>query len=425
MMKIRKLSTALMLSLAIGVAAPSAWAAADHPDETKQVAADQIPAAVQQTLQRAMPAGSTPTEYHRQTWGKEMVYAVDFTTPSGQKLKAHIRADGTLFEGPGLNKGITLAPVAAAPAATPAVAAPIPAGTPNAQQLAQQRAQLVQQEAQLQQQIATLNAQIQNDEQRYTQIKSIPAQAAEAQRLVQDRQAAVTQRDADQAQLTQIGQQIAQVNQQLAAMNGTAVPAAAGIPGSYTQEPAPGQEAGQWHYQGIDKSGVPAAAYQAMEHQLNSPGVSDVHYRKDTKGDQTAYTVHWLDNGKRYFMTVSPAGQVETQPRLSTYQQNAGGAAPVNTNTKTNTNNTGSNNKNGGVTYTTINEKDVNPVARSAIDTAFGNKDLKGSTNKVWQKSVRDGKTYYSVHFTHDGKRMEARWDENGKLVEGPSPARE
>jgi hypothetical protein len=49
----------------------------------------------------------------------------------------------------------------------------------------------------------------------------------------------------------------------------------------------------------------------------------------------------------------------------------------------------------------------------------------KGAKDVSYQRQIRDGKTFYGVQYTKDGKRYEVRLDEKGKVVDGPHAARD
>src|SRR5215213_517832 len=72
------------------------------------------------------------------------------------------------------------------------------------------------------------------------------------------------------------------------------------------------------------------------------------------------------------------------------------------------------------VQYKDVARDDVpRAVREEADDLARDARDVK------FQRQQRDGKTFYSVHYTRDGRRMEARIDEQGKVVDGPHEARD
>jgi hypothetical protein len=71
------------------------------------------------------------------------------------------------------------------------------------------------------------------------------------------------------------------------------------------------------------------------------------------------------------------------------------------------------------VQYKTITRDDMPKEARHEADAQ-----TRGGSDVQYQRQSRDGKTFYSIHWTKDGKRMEARLDDQGKVVSGPFEAR-
>lgn len=72
------------------------------------------------------------------------------------------------------------------------------------------------------------------------------------------------------------------------------------------------------------------------------------------------------------------------------------------------------------VQYKTITRDDMPREARHEADVQS-----KGGSDVQYQRQSRDGKTFYSVHWTKDGKQMEVRLDDQGKVVNGPSESRD
>src|SRR4051812_6804303 len=73
------------------------------------------------------------------------------------------------------------------------------------------------------------------------------------------------------------------------------------------------------------------------------------------------------------------------------------------------------------VQYKDIERADMPKDARHAAD-----EQTRGGKDVTYQREIREGKTYYGLHFTDaKGKRMELRLDEAGKVVDGPHEARD
>jgi hypothetical protein len=69
-----------------------------------------------------------------------------------------------------------------------------------------------------------------------------------------------------------------------------------------------------------------------------------------------------------------------------------------------------------GVKFRGISEKEVPKDVRTTMD-----QHTKGASDLFYQSQLRDGKQFYSVHYTKDGKRMFVRVDDKGKLALGPA----
>ncbi len=73
------------------------------------------------------------------------------------------------------------------------------------------------------------------------------------------------------------------------------------------------------------------------------------------------------------------------------------------------------------VQYKDIERADMPQAARHAAD-----EQTRGGKDVTYQSEIRDGKTFYGLHYTDaKGKRMELRLDPSGKVVAGPNEARD
>src|SRR3954452_6733199 len=109
------------LTLALGVPAVMPPAVAQAAEvETEKVGRDKLPDAVARTFDQYLPAGSKVEEFVRQDRKAGKVYVANFSA-GGQKLKLHVRQDGSLFEPSEVNE---IARATGRPA--PAVGQPLP-----------------------------------------------------------------------------------------------------------------------------------------------------------------------------------------------------------------------------------------------------------------------------------------------------------
>src|SRR5436305_7336029 len=84
------------LALGLGVTAVMPPAVARAADvQTEKVGRDKLPDAVRRTFDQYIPPGAKIDEYVQQDRNDKRVFVANFTA-NGQKLKLHVRGDGTL-----------------------------------------------------------------------------------------------------------------------------------------------------------------------------------------------------------------------------------------------------------------------------------------------------------------------------------------
>jgi len=538
------------LALGLGVPAVMPPAVARAADvQAEKVGRDKLPDVVARTFDQYVPAGAKVTEYVEQNRDGKRVYVANFTA-GGQKLKLHVRGDGSLFEPSEVNEiaratgqpapavGQPLPPLAGQP--LPPLAPAVQPGAMTADQARVEIDRLRAEEAQL----------VAQRDQRTAQIQDLQRRTADLQpRIARGEAAAATERsqlDVEQQRLTvdrdRLSVEIARDQQRerdVAALVPGGVP---GLPVAPAAAPLPADQiAGigaatndrvgdaEPHYTRIPETDVPPEAFRALERY--SANGRDRFYRREEIGGRTSYSVHYLTaDNKRYWASAYPTGDVRVEPKLSIYQPEPAAAAartaearrddhrdvdagrapaaapapaadnrehlaavgrdqvpggvlreldkhtrgmkdveyrretqgdrvsysafylnPQNQRYWVSVNENGTikseprlsvnqpdnagdartaaaheparepaRNADEPVKYTRIGLNDVPAAARDDISrTTSGGRDVQ------YMRSVRDGKTYYStVWTTRDGKKMEARFDETGRIVDGPHAAR-
>lgn len=123
---------------------------------------------------------------------------------------------------------------------------------------------------------------------------------------------------------------------------------------------------------------------------------------KRTRDDKTRYTVHYTtEEGRRMVLRLDEQGRVVEK------------AKPAITQPKADREDT----SDEGVQFRSLAERDVPERVRTAM-----RRYTEGSRDAFYRRQIRDGKTFYSVHYTDpEGERMWIRVAENGKLAAGPN----
>jgi hypothetical protein len=433
----RKLSI-LAVGFAMGVAVPSYLVRAAD-EENKVVQKADVPAAVQQAIQARIPAGADVTEYVRRGNGANQTFAAHFKQP-GQKgqQKIFVSSSGQFLLGPvpGDEK-VTQAQLeqAMATAARPGVAAPAVTPAPVAGSMTpdQARAEITRlqtRENELATDIDRANVEISRQDQQMRDIQAKGGANANAQidQIRAQQQELGRKRDAAQTELAQNEQRQREVaaaagiplpsNPQLANARLPAAGAAANANGLYDRD-RDDQAAANPRFSRVTADQVPPAARQALEKYTRDQ--RDVEYRRDEENGKVFYTAHYVTNdGNRHWLTVAENGTTRIGPKISAYQTGQGTdlartaagrePAPI----------AGAPADAG---YRTIPQNDVpKAVVQGATRLAEG----QGGHDWQWLRSERGGQTYYSVIYTDkNNRRLEARMDEKGNVIEQPHAARE
>jgi hypothetical protein len=123
--------------------------------------------------------------------------------------------------------------------------------------------------------------------------------------------------------------------------------------------------------------------------------------RRERDGNER-YTVHYTtDDGQRMVMRLDERGRVVEEPKPALVQPKADREDP----------------SDEGVQFREVQEKDVPERVRRAME-----KYTDGSRDALYNRQIRGGKTFYSVHYTTpQGERMWVRVAENGELAAGPN----
>ena len=186
-----------------------------------------------------------------------------------------------------------------------------------------------------------------------------------------------------------------------------------------------GDEKDDARYTEISRNDVPRRALAALE--KHTTGARDLQYRREERaGGRTTYSVRYMQpNDKRYYVSVNEDGSTFIEPRISDHQR-GGDARPAagrverdddRANPPSRTDNDADR---GSVRYQPVKRTDMPERVRDGFE-----KQVAGSTDIEYQRSTREGKTYYSAHYTKQGKRYEVRLNEQGQVVDGPQLARE
>jgi hypothetical protein len=134
-------------------------------------------------------------------------------------------------------------------------------------------------------------------------------------------------------------------------------------------------------------------------------------------------------NDKRYYVAVDESGSTVVEPRISDFQRGGDDARPASGRINRDENPDARDDRparddrdseRGAVRYQSIKRADMPEKVRDAFESKVA-----GSTDVDYQRSVRDGRTFYSAHYTKQGKRYEIRLNEQGQVVDGPHLARE
>jgi hypothetical protein len=169
--------------------------------------------------------------------------------------------------------------------------------------------------------------------------------------------------------------------------------------------PAPAAEGDQVKYTQVQRDDMPKAVRHEADEQARDG--KDIKYQRQNRDGKTFYSVHWTTNdNKRMEVRLDESGKVVDGPHAAKASSN-GGAAPAD-------------NNDSGVKFHGISNKDVKrEVPGPVLDTM--NQHTQGASDLFYQRQLRqDGKTYYSVHYTKDDKRMFVRVDDKGKVALGP-----
>jgi len=166
----------------------------------------------------------------------------------------------------------------------------------------------------------------------------------------------------------------------------------------------------------VGRDQVPPAVLRELDR--HTRGNRDVEYRRETQGDRVSYSAFYLNpQNQRYWVSVNENGSIKSEPRLSVTQpdaneaRTAAGREPAREPART---------ADEPVKYSRIGLNDIPAAARDDVNRATS-----GGHDTQYLRSVRDGKTYYSaIWTTRDNKKMEARFDENGRMVDGPHAAK-
>jgi hypothetical protein len=429
----RKLSI-LAIGLAMGVAVPAF--AADEDAANKTVPRGDVPAAVQQTIQQRIPAGAEVTEYVRRGNGANQIYAAHFKQP-GQKgqQKIFVSSGGQFLLGPipGDEK-VTQAQIeraAAAAAAAPATAAPATATPPPAAgSLTPDQARAQINELQARENVLTTDidqrtSQIRQADQQIRdlqarggasangQIDSLRAQQREWQTISDRNRTELATNEQRQRQVAAAGGIDLPSNPQLAASR---------LPGGVGAPPADplydrdrDDQAANPRFSRVNADQVPPAARTALDKYTRDQ--RDVEYRRDQEGNQVFYTAHYVTNdGNRHWLTVNENGTPRVGPKISVYPTGQGTDAA-----RTASGQVPAAAAPPDAGYRTIPQSEVpKAVVQGATRVADG----QGGHDWQFLQSERSGQTNYSVLYTDkNNRRMEARLDSKGNVIEQPHAA--
>ena len=164
-------------------------------------------------------------------------------------------------------------------------------------------------------------------------------------------------------------------------------------------------------YKEVKRDDRPKAARHAADEQARN--AKDVKYQRQTRDGKTFYSVHFTaDNGKRMEVRLDEAGKVVDGPHAA----RDGSAA--------NNERQGDDNVDDrDVKFHGISSRDVKrEVPADVLKTM--DQHTGGARDLFYQRQLRDGKTYYSVHYTKDDKRMFVRVDDKGKVALGPEESK-
>lgn len=127
---------------------------------------------------------------------------------------------------------------------------------------------------------------------------------------------------------------------------------------------------------------------------------------KRLQDERTRYIVHFTDtDGKRMRMRLDERGKVVEEPNLAAEQPDANLDEEH-----------AKDEADRSVRYTDIGEEEVPKRVLKAMEQF-----REGSHDPFFRRQIRDGKTFYSVHYTTAAsERMWVRLAENGEVAEGP-----